>query len=45
MLLSCFHACAWSRGNHIPIYKDAGLEVRRYRYFDSKTNGLDFSGT
>ena len=24
--------------------KDAGLEVRRYRYLDSKTNGLDFAG-
>jgi aspartate aminotransferase len=32
------------RGNHVPIYKDAGLEVKRYRYFDSKTNGLDFAG-
>jgi len=31
-------------GNHIPIYKDAGLEVKRYRYFDPKTNGLDFKG-
>ena len=31
-------------GNHIPIMKDAGLEVRRYRYLDSKTNGLDFAG-
>lgn len=31
-------------GNHIPIYKDAGLEVKQYRYFDPKTNGLDFKG-
>ena len=31
-------------GNHIPIMKDAGLEVRRLSYLDSKTNGLDFAG-
>ncbi|KIM66148.1 hypothetical protein SCLCIDRAFT_1211371 [Scleroderma citrinum Foug A] len=31
-------------GNHIPLFKDSGLEVRRYRYFDSKTVGLDFKG-
>jgi hypothetical protein len=38
-------ACACvGRGNHIPILKDGGLEVRRYRYFDPKTNGLDFRG-
>lgn len=32
------------RGNHIPIFKDAGLDVKKYRYLDSKTNGLDFAG-
>lgn len=31
-------------GNHIPIFKDSGLEVRGYRYFDKKTVGLDFEG-
>jgi len=31
-------------GNHIPIFKDSGLEVRGYRYFDKKTVGLDFAG-
>ena len=31
-------------GNHIPIFKDAGMDVRQYRYFDKSTNGLDFSG-
>eukprot|EP00617_Octactis_speculum_P001363 CAMPEP_0185773304 /NCGR_PEP_ID=MMETSP1174-20130828/72888_1 /TAXON_ID=35687 /ORGANISM="Dictyocha speculum, Strain CCMP1381" /LENGTH=398 /DNA_ID=CAMNT_0028459927 /DNA_START=184 /DNA_END=1380 /DNA_ORIENTATION=- len=31
-------------GNHIPIMGNAGLEVRRYRYFDKATNGLDFTG-
>jgi aspartate aminotransferase len=33
-----------SWGNHTPIFKDAGLEVRGYRYFDKKTVGLDFKG-
>lgn len=31
-------------GNHIPLFKDSGLEVRSYRYFDKKTVGLDFGG-
>jgi aspartate aminotransferase len=31
-------------GNHIPIFKDSGLEVRSYRYYDKKTIGLDFEG-
>lgn len=31
-------------GNHIPIFKDSGLEVRYYRYFDKETVGLDFEG-
>lgn len=31
-----------SWGNHVPIFKDSGLEVGQYRYFDKKTNGLDF---
>ncbi|KAH7915815.1 pyridoxal phosphate-dependent transferase [Hygrophoropsis aurantiaca] len=31
-------------GNHIPLFKDSGLEVRNYRYFDRKTVGLDFDG-
>ncbi|KAI9572917.1 pyridoxal phosphate-dependent transferase [Boletus coccyginus] len=31
-------------GNHIPLFKDSGLEVRSYRYFDKKTVGLDFDG-
>ncbi|KAG6381219.1 pyridoxal phosphate-dependent transferase [Boletus reticuloceps] len=31
-------------GNHIPLFKDSGLEVRSYRYFDKKTVGLDFEG-
>nr|AIT70242.1 aspartate aminotransferase [Petalonia fascia] len=31
-------------GNHIPIMKNAGLEVKKYRYFDPETVGLDFEG-
>jgi len=30
--------------NHIPIFKDAGMEVRQVRYYDAKTCGLDFAG-
>ncbi|KAK1232668.1 aspartate transaminase aat1 [Marasmius sp. AFHP31] len=33
-----------SWGNHTPIFRDSGLEVRQYRYFDKKTVGLDFEG-
>jgi aspartate aminotransferase len=31
-----------SWGNHTPIFKDAGLEVASYGYYDPKTCGLDF---
>lgn len=31
-------------GNHIPLFKDAGLTVKQYRYYDPKTCGFDFSG-
>ena len=31
-------------GNHIGIMNKAGLDVRRYRYFDDETKGLDFKG-
>lgn len=33
-----------SWGNHTPIFRDSGLEVRGYRYFDKKTVGLDMEG-
>lgn len=33
-----------SWGNHTPIFRDSGLEVRNYRYFDKGTVGLDFEG-
>ncbi|ORX40859.1 pyridoxal phosphate-dependent transferase [Kockovaella imperatae] len=31
-------------GNHIPLAKDSGLEVKHYKYFDKSTVGLDFEG-
>ncbi|KAF8973975.1 aspartate aminotransferase [Flammula alnicola] len=31
-------------GNHIPLFRDSGLEVRGYRYFNKETVGLDFEG-
>jgi len=31
-------------GNHIGIFNKCGLEVRRYRYYDASTNGLDYDG-
>ncbi|KAI8851926.1 pyridoxal phosphate-dependent transferase [Chytridium lagenaria] len=33
-----------SWGNHANIFRDSKLEVAQYRYFDKKTNGLDFAG-
>lgn len=33
-----------SWGNHTPIFKHAGLDVKQYRYYDAKTCGFDFSG-
>jgi aspartate aminotransferase, mitochondrial len=33
-----------SWGNHTPIFRDSGLEVHQYRYFDKKTIGLDLDG-
>mmetsp|Transcript_17202 Transcript_17202/g.26304 ORF Transcript_17202/g.26304 Transcript_17202/m.26304 type:complete len:422 (+) Transcript_17202:146-1411(+) len=29
-------------GNHIPIFANSGLEVRKYRYYDSASSSLDF---
>lgn len=29
-------------GNHIPIFRNSGLEVRRYRYYDAANSDLDF---
>ncbi|KAE8212081.1 hypothetical protein CF327_g4247 [Tilletia walkeri] len=33
-----------SWGNHTPIFRDSGLEVKQYRYYDKETVGLDFKG-
>lgn|ERR1711974_31107 len=30
--------------NHIPIFKDAGFEVKTYKYYDPATNGLNKEG-
>ncbi|KAH9277717.1 Aspartate aminotransferase, mitochondrial [Echinococcus granulosus] len=30
--------------NHIPVFRDSGIAVQYYRYYDSKTCGLDESG-
>lgn len=29
-------------GNHIPIMKNAGLEVKKYRYYNAETSSLEF---
>jgi len=31
-------------GNHINVFRDAGLTNKSYRYFDKNTNWLDFDG-
>nr|KAF6409954.1 glutamic-oxaloacetic transaminase 2 [Rousettus aegyptiacus] len=33
-----------SWGNHTPIFRDAGLQLQGYRYYDPKTCGFDFTG-
>jgi aspartate aminotransferase len=33
-----------SWGNHTPIFKHSGLDVKAYRYYDPKTCGFDFKG-
>jgi len=33
-----------SWGNHTPIFKTSGLEVKSYRYYEPKTCGFDFKG-
>lgn len=34
-----------SWGNHTPIFKHAGMNVKSYRYYEPKTCGFDFTGT
>ena len=31
-------------GNHIPIFQNSGLEVKKYAYYDAETSSLDFDG-
>ncbi|KAI9891974.1 MAG: aspartate transaminase aat1 [Vezdaea aestivalis] len=33
-----------SWANHAAVFKDSGLQVEKYNYYDSKTIGLDFEG-
>ena len=33
-----------SWGNHTPIFKHAGMNVKSYRYYEPKTCGFDFTG-
>uniref|UniRef100_F7GVX7 Aspartate aminotransferase n=1 Tax=Callithrix jacchus TaxID=9483 RepID=F7GVX7_CALJA len=33
-----------SWGNHTPIFRDAGMQLQGYRYYDPKTCGFDFTG-
>uniref|UniRef100_A0A9L0JTW1 Aspartate aminotransferase n=1 Tax=Equus asinus TaxID=9793 RepID=A0A9L0JTW1_EQUAS len=33
-----------SWGNHTPIFRDAGLQLHAYRYYDPKTCGFDVTG-
>ncbi|KAL1922646.1 uncharacterized protein VTP21DRAFT_10185 [Calcarisporiella thermophila] len=33
-----------SWGNHTPVFRDSGLEVAQYRYFERSTSGLDLEG-
>lgn len=32
-------------GNHTPIFKHAGLDVKSYKFYDPRTCGFDFQGT
>ncbi|XP_028417914.1 aspartate aminotransferase, mitochondrial-like [Dendronephthya gigantea] len=31
-------------GNHIPIFRDSGFDMKTYRYYDAGTCGFDFNG-
>ncbi|XP_076148087.1 glutamic-oxaloacetic transaminase 2b, mitochondrial [Alosa pseudoharengus] len=49
--LSRFHTVAKdvylpkpSWGNHTPIFRDAGMQLKSYRYYDPTTCGFDFTG-
>ncbi|RKP20874.1 putative aspartate aminotransferase [Rozella allomycis CSF55] len=40
--LVCLPTPTW--GNHGAVFKDSGIDVTSYRYFDKNTNGLDLEG-
>lgn len=40
----CIYLPTPTWGNHKPIFRDAGLEFKEYRYYDPKTVGFDFEG-
>uniref|UniRef100_A0A8C2H2Q3 Aspartate aminotransferase n=1 Tax=Cyprinus carpio TaxID=7962 RepID=A0A8C2H2Q3_CYPCA len=49
--LSRFHTVARdvylpkpSWGNHTPVFRDAGMQLKAYRYYDPATCGFDFTG-
>lgn len=39
-----FYIPAPSWGNHTPIFKHSGLDVKSYKYYDPATCGFDFKG-
>jgi len=39
---SCIYVPDPSWGNHIPIFRNSGLEVRKYRYYDNLKSIIDF---
>jgi aspartate aminotransferase, mitochondrial len=41
---SCIYVPNPTWGNHIPIFQNSGLEVRKYRYYDTAQSDLDFNG-
>ncbi|CAD5117536.1 DgyrCDS6300 [Dimorphilus gyrociliatus] len=40
----CIYLPTPTWGNHKPIFRDAGLELKEYRYYNPKTVGFDFEG-
>jgi aspartate/tyrosine/aromatic aminotransferase len=33
-----------SRANHFGVFRDCGLDVKQYRYYDKRTISLDLEG-
>jgi aspartate/tyrosine/aromatic aminotransferase len=40
--ISAWHAN--NRVNHFGVFRDSGLEVKQYRYYDKKNINLDLNG-